>query len=115
MSEFSDALALAFDPGFAVFGETVTIDGETYDSIPHAIDGSETIKGGYSAGRSRDVTGIIYLRSVDWETIKALRTAKGLTAKGLRVTTGAGTFRIINDPDISVVNDTAELQLGPLT
>jgi len=115
MSEFSDALSLAFDPGFAVFGETVTIDGETYDAIPHALEGSETIRGGMSAGRSREATGIVLLRLTDWTAIKGIRTAANQTIKGLRVTTAAGTFRILNDPDLGYEGDTVELQLGPLT
>lgn len=115
MSEFSDALTLAFDPALAVFGETCTIDGETYNCVPHALDGSETIRGGFNAGRSRDVTGVILLRLTDWETIKTLRTAANQTTRGLRVTTAAGTFRILNDPDLGYEGDTVELQLGPLT
>ncbi|MEY4489004.1 MAG: hypothetical protein RIQ79_1512 [Verrucomicrobiota bacterium] len=114
MSEFSDALALAFDPAIAVFGETCTVDGNTYDCIPHATDGKENIRSGYSAGRSREVNGTLYIRGADWTTIKNIRTAAGASTKGIRVTTSAGTFRVINDPDISVINDTAEFQLGPL-
>lgn len=115
MSEFSDAFALAFDPGFAVFGEVCTIDGNDYDCIPHALDGAETIRGGFSAGRGRDVTGVVVLRLADWTTVKTLRTAANQTIRGLRVVTAAGTFRIINDPDLGYEGDTVELQLGPLT
>jgi hypothetical protein len=115
MSEFSDSLALAFDPAFAVFGESCTIDGQPYECIPQALDGGESIRGGMNAGRGKDVTGSILIRDTDWTTIKGLRVAAGQTIKGIRVTLTAGTFRITNDPDTTVVNDTAELVLGPLT
>ena len=115
MSEFSQAMSGVFATSQQVFGETVSIAGQDYTVVFHALEGREGIDRNL-AGRQQSSSGSVFLSDAQWADVKARLTAQGKPLKGIRVTHPvAGTFRVINDPDINFEDSAVELVLGPLT
>jgi hypothetical protein len=107
MSEFSTAMAVAWDPAVQVFGEKLVFDGSAtqYDCVIHSLDLTNEVQPG-RPGRTVILSGRVAMRATDWTASAA--------AKGSRLTVGGTPARIINDPDIGFGSDTAILELGPL-
>lgn len=107
MSEFSTAMAIAWNPAKQVFGEKLVFSGSAteYDCVIHELSVSNEIQQG-RPGRSVVLAGRVLLKSTDWIASGA--------AKGSRLTVGGSAARIINDPDVGYANDTTTLELGPI-
>lgn len=107
MSEFSTAMAIAWNPAKQVFGEKLVFTGSAteYDCVIHELNVSNEVQQG-RPGRSVVLAGRVLLKLTDWVSSGA--------AKGSRVTVGGSAARVTNDPDVGYASDTVVLELGPI-
>jgi hypothetical protein len=106
MSQFSEAFAPAFAVSTTVFGEPCTIGGRSYTCVAHELSLTAGVVPG-RPGQVQTAGGTIFVTHEVW--------AACYGKKGSHVTVGGGTFRVMNDPQISPSSDTVKLELGSLT
>lgn len=106
MSEFSGAMASAWDPAVTIFGDTITVDDVDYDCVIHGLGVTDGI-GNNRPGRSQFAEGSVVMKRTDWVTSGQ--------SKGARVVIGEVTYRVTNDPLKTATSDTVTLNIGPLT
>ena len=108
MSTFSDAMGTAWNSAVAVFGDTIIIGGgiTAYNCVVHDLQYSTEVAPG-RPGRSAILSGTVVMRAIDWNS------AAG--TKGIKVTVGSASARVINDPNIGYTSGEVTLVLGPRT
>lgn len=108
MSEFSDAFSEVWDTSTRVFGDTIVIgdDPTEYNCVIHSLDFSDEVVPG-RPGRTAILRGEVVVKAADW--------AAAGGAKGVQVTVGGASGRVLNHPQVGFTSDTVILVLGPRT
>lgn len=108
MSEFSDALSLAWTTSARVFGETILfgVSATAYECVIHDMAYSTEVENN-RPGRVAVLSGSVVMKASDWTA------AAG--QKGIICTVGGASARVLNDPDVGYTADTVTLVLGPRT